>query len=80
MLVYFAVSQKPIQGKHRHGVDRRPVRRGSPTAQPDWIDRIVGTDEQVAAIWSGNTDPYVIWENEIFNRSRRSRLRHRRAR
>ena len=34
----------------------------------DWIDRAVGRDAQVAAIWSGNTDRYAIWENEFFNR------------
>jgi len=34
----------------------------------DWIDRAVGTNANVAAIWSGN-DEFRIWENEFWNRS-----------
>jgi hypothetical protein len=68
VLVYFAVSQKPIQGKHRQA-SIGALYAGITKSEPDWIDRIVGTREQVAAIWSGNTDPHVIWENELFNRS-----------
>jgi hypothetical protein len=34
----------------------------------DWIDRTVGTDANVVAIWSGD-NPYRIWENEFWNRS-----------
>ncbi len=68
VLVYFAVSQKPIQGKHRTA-SIGALYAGITNPDRDWIDRIVGSDEQVAAIWSGNTDPHVIWENEIFNRS-----------
>jgi hypothetical protein len=35
----------------------------------DWIDRAVGEDEAVAAVWTGNVDRHVVWENEFFNRS-----------
>jgi hypothetical protein len=39
----------------------------------DWIDRAVGPDTQVVAIWSGRARPdwrgwYGIWENQILNR------------
>ncbi len=34
----------------------------------DWIDRTVGTDADVVAIWSGD-NPYRIWETEFWNRS-----------
>jgi glycosyltransferase involved in cell wall biosynthesis/4-amino-4-deoxy-L-arabinose transferase-like glycosyltransferase len=36
----------------------------------DWIDRAVGTNANVAAIWSGNNE-FRIWENEFWNRSLR---------
>ena len=68
VLVYFAVSQKPIMGKHRTA-SVGALYAGITNPHRDWIDRAVGSDAQVAAIWSGNTDDHVIWENEIFNRS-----------
>jgi hypothetical protein len=68
VLVYFAVSQKPIEGKHR-AASLGALFAGITNPHRDWIDRAVGSDAQVAAIWSGNTDRYAIWENEIFNRS-----------
>jgi hypothetical protein len=38
----------------------------------DWIDRAVGRNADVAAIWTGvGNDPFVVWENEFWNRSLR---------
>jgi Dolichyl-phosphate-mannose-protein mannosyltransferase len=42
--------------------------------QRDWIDRAVGSDATVAAVWPGRfgrglEGRYAIWQNEIFNRS-----------
>jgi hypothetical protein len=68
VLVYFAVSQKPIAGKHRTA-SIGALFAGITNPHRDWIDRAVGSNAQVAVIWSGNTDRYAIWENEIFNRS-----------
>jgi hypothetical protein len=68
VLVYFAVAQKPIEGKHR-AASVGALFAGITNPHRDWIDRAVGRNAQVAAIWSGNTDRYAIWENEIFNRS-----------
>ncbi len=70
VLVYFAVSQASIQAKHHQqsleslygGISAPPLHR-------DWIDRTVGSNAHVAAVWTGNTDKFTIWENEIFNRS-----------
>ena len=70
VLVYFAVSQASIQSKHHQqsleslygGISSPPLRR-------NWIDRKVGSNAQVAVVWTGNTDKFTIWENEIFNRS-----------
>jgi hypothetical protein len=68
VLVYFAVSQKPITGKHRTA-SVGSLFAGITNPHRDWIDRAVGGNADVVAIWTGNTDRYAIWENEIFNRS-----------
>jgi hypothetical protein len=70
VLCYFAVSQKPIDGKYRQA-SVLDLFAGITVPNVDWIDRAVGRDARVAAIWSGNTDRYSIWENEFFNRSLR---------
>ena len=70
VLVYFAVSQASIQSKH-HQQSLESLFGGisSPPLPRNWIDRKVGSNAKVAAIWTGNTDKFTIWENEIFNRS-----------
>jgi hypothetical protein len=70
VLAYFGVSQASIQAKHQHesleslfgGISSPPLTR-------DWIDRKVGSGANVSVVWTGNTDKFTIWENEIFNRS-----------
>jgi dolichyl-phosphate-mannose-protein mannosyltransferase len=69
ILVYFAVSQKPIEGKHKTASVGALF--AGITLQRDWVDQEVGHDQSVATIWSGQASPYAIWENEIFNRSLR---------
>jgi hypothetical protein len=69
VLVYFAVSHKPIEGKHKTASVGALF--AGITLQRDWIDRAVGHDGEVTTIWSGSTSAYAIWENEIFNRSLR---------
>ena len=39
------------------------------TTDRDWIDRTVGAEADVAALWSGRLDWLTIGENEFFNRS-----------
>lgn len=68
VLVYFAAAAKPIEGKHRFA-SLNSLYAGITNPHLDWIDRAVGRDAHVAALWSGNTERYTIWENEIFNRS-----------
>ncbi|HKP19066.1 MAG TPA: glycosyltransferase family 39 protein [Gaiellaceae bacterium] len=68
VLAYFAVSQKPIEGKYRQ-TSILDLFQGITAPQPDWVDRAVGRDAEVTLIWSGNTDKYSVWENEFFNRS-----------
>jgi Dolichyl-phosphate-mannose-protein mannosyltransferase len=68
VLAYFAVSQKPNDGKYRQA-SRGDLFQGIGAHRPDWVDRTVGTDARVAAIWSGAADKFTIWEHEFFNRS-----------
>ncbi len=70
LLVAFAV---PLVGGERHAI------RGSPTTaawrHPGWVDRAVGADAQVVALWATtNTGPQAsrwadVWADEFFNRS-----------
>jgi Dolichyl-phosphate-mannose-protein mannosyltransferase len=69
ILGYFAVQQKPIEGKHKTASVGALF--AGITLPRDWIDQRVGHDATVTTIWSGNTSAYAIWENEIFNRSLR---------
>ena len=68
VFVYFGVSQRPIENLLTRA-SRDSLFVGIRSVPPDWIDRRVGKSADVAAIWSGRTNPYVIWENEYFNRS-----------
>jgi Dolichyl-phosphate-mannose-protein mannosyltransferase len=42
--------------------------QGVGTAGKSWVDRAVGRDAHVAAIWAGGND-LAVWENEFWNRS-----------
>ncbi len=68
VFVYFAVSQRPIESRTTFA-SRGALFQGIRSVPPDWIDRRVGADADVAAVWTGKTDVHVIWENEFFNRS-----------
>ena len=68
VLAYFATQQQAIDAKHRQQSELS-LFGGITAKHRDWIDRKVGSDAKVAAIWTGNTDKFTIWENEIFNRS-----------
>jgi len=43
--------------------------QGLKSQQRDWIDRTVGRDANVAALWTDRGNPFTIWENEFWNRS-----------
>jgi hypothetical protein len=68
VLVYFAVVQHPIESELT-ATSRAALSQGIRSVPRDWIDRSVGKDADVAAVWTGRTDAHVIWENEFFNRS-----------
>ncbi len=68
VLAYFAVSQQAIERKHRQESELS-LFGGITAPHRDWIDRRVGSGAHVSVVWTGNTDKFTIWENEIFNRS-----------
>lgn len=68
VLVYFAVSQHPIVAEHRFR-SAQHLFGGISSQQRDWIDRAVGSDADVSLVWTGNSDKFTVWENELFNRS-----------
>lgn len=68
VLVYFAVSQHPIVDQHRFR-SAQHLFGGITAEKRDWIDRAVGSDANVSLVWTGNSDKFAVWENELFNRS-----------
>ena len=68
VLVYFAISQHPIVSEHRFR-SAQHLFGGIAMKQRDWIDRSVGRDDDVAFLWTGTSNEFTIWENEIFSRT-----------
>ena len=55
-----------------HESSKGALFQGITTGKPDWIDRAVGRDADVAFVFSGTDptqQPLTLWENEFFNRS-----------
>ena len=70
VVAYFAVSTAAIEAQH-HDESLQSLYGGisSPPLHRNWIDRAVGSDANVAVVWTGHTDKFTVWENEFFNRS-----------
>lgn len=68
VIVYFAVSQHPIVAEHRFRAAQH-LYGGITNKHRDWIDRALGRAAGVAVVWTGNSDKFTVWENELFNRS-----------
>jgi hypothetical protein len=71
VLVGWAAGYAPIEGGDQgvRAASAGALFQGIAAAERDWIDEAVGADADVAAVWSGRTDAFTIWENEFFNRS-----------
>ena len=67
LLVLLVVSAEPVE-KRMRAASIGELFQGI-TRERDWIDRSVGRDAEVAALWSGRTDHRTIFENEFFSRS-----------
>jgi glycosyltransferase involved in cell wall biosynthesis len=74
VLAWFVFATERIEHS-KHGFIRASkgaLFEGFAGARPDWVDRAVGRNADVAFIWSnarGNGRVIEIWENEFFNRS-----------
>ena len=60
----------------RHGIHKTTVGSlwaGTHMPHPNWIDRAVGPNADVAVLWTGTMpSPYPVYENEFFSRSVRT--------
>jgi len=73
--VYFVLTAFVVENG-RHGIHKTTVGSlwaGTHLAQPDWIDRAVGSHATVAVLWTGTMPTaYPVYENEFFSRSVRT--------
>jgi hypothetical protein len=71
LLVFFLVTSKPVETRIR-AASIGELFQGITRPERDWVDRAVGRDGDVAALWSGRSDHRTIFENEFFSRSIRT--------
>jgi hypothetical protein len=74
VLVWFALTLTSVETNAHggaHAVSLQALYGGTTRFEhPDWIDRQVGRDADVAFLWSGDPDrKFSLWTNEFFNRS-----------
>jgi hypothetical protein len=74
VLVWFALTLAAIETNPHGGIHELSLQAlfGGTTKlnEPDWIDRTVGRDANVAFLWTGDPErKSSLWENEFFNRS-----------
>ncbi|MGI9659600.1 MAG: glycosyltransferase family 39 protein [Gaiellaceae bacterium] len=67
VLAYFVLAHSPIERRTSQTSSASLV-EGVQT-QLDWIDKAVGREAVVAALWTSTLGPQTIWLNEFFNRS-----------
>ncbi len=74
VLVWFAFATERVE-RFDHGFPRASIGaryQGITAPRPDWVDRAVGRNADVAFVFSGSRpteQPLTLWENEFFNRS-----------
>jgi hypothetical protein len=71
VLAWFVLTFIPIF-RGPHGFERSSVGavfQGIRGVDRDWIDKAVPPGASVAAVWSGRSDLFTIWQNEFFNRA-----------
>jgi Dolichyl-phosphate-mannose-protein mannosyltransferase len=69
--VYFVGSSIVVENG-RHGIHQAAIGSlfaGIRVLHPDWIDRAVGRDADVAFVWHYTGETRPLWNNEFFNRS-----------
>jgi Dolichyl-phosphate-mannose-protein mannosyltransferase len=68
LLVFLLAAGKPVEKRIRVA-SIGELFQGITRPERDWVDRAVGRDGAVAALWSGRADHRTIFENEFFSRS-----------
>jgi hypothetical protein len=66
-LTFLLVTSQPVEARIRTAAVGALFQ--GITTDRDWIDRAVGPDADVAALWAGRADWLTVGENEFFNRS-----------
>ena len=67
VLGWFILLQVPVE-KQINATSHGVLAQGL-LARRSWIDEAVGGKGEVAALWTGNASPMVVFQNEFFNRS-----------
>ncbi len=68
VLVAFALAAKPIAQRIEQA-SVGSLYSGTRSVPREWIDDALPDGATAAVVWSGNTSRYVVWVNEVFNRS-----------
>jgi hypothetical protein len=68
LLVLYGLAAQPVDAR-MGAMSEGALFQGIRAQHRDWIDRAVGRDAEVAALWTGRTDSLTIFENELFNSS-----------
>jgi hypothetical protein len=68
VLAFFAASVQPVEERIR-GASIGSLFQGITRPDRNWIDRAVGADSTVAAVYSGRLDHLTVLENEFFSRA-----------
>jgi Dolichyl-phosphate-mannose-protein mannosyltransferase len=68
LFVLYGLAAQPIDAR-LSAVSVGSLFQGIRADHRDWVDRAAGAGSDVAALWTGRTDPLTIFENELFNHS-----------
>jgi hypothetical protein len=67
VLAFFLAVARPISARMEHAA-LGALAEGMNKPQRDWVDRAVAGRGEVAALWTGNTSRFSVWQNEFFSR------------
>ena len=68
VLALYAVSAQPVDARMREAAVGA-LFQGVRLPERDWVDRAVGSDADVAVLWTGASDRFTVHQNEFFSRS-----------
>jgi hypothetical protein len=68
VLAFFLAVARPVSARMEYAA-LGALAEGMNTKHRDWVDRAVAGRGDVAALWTGNTSRFSIWQNEFFSRS-----------